>query len=127
MAAIDFDRIPTKVYDTVRRSFEPVAALFQYPQDRWKSGEPFHCSLWAVNDRWEAMPGSTLHWRIVGPGGKACSEGSIAVELPADSSLRVGEAAWTTASPGAYQLRAELTDPQGRRIAENIFEFQVVQ
>jgi hypothetical protein len=41
MAAIDFDRVPTKVYDTVRRSFEPVAALFDYDRDRWKPGESF--------------------------------------------------------------------------------------
>lgn len=39
MAAIDFYRVPTKVVDTVGRSFAPVAALFDYDRDEWKTGE----------------------------------------------------------------------------------------
>lgn len=124
MAAIDFDRVPTKVYDTVRRSFEPVAALFEYDRDRWKPGETFRCALWAVNDRWEDVPGAMLRWRLTGPGSKLPA-GSYPASLKADSVVRLGSAEFPVSTPGAYQLRAEIVDSQGRSISENIFEFEV--
>ena len=126
MAAIDVDRKPTKVYDTVRRSFEPVAALFQYDRDKWKVGEPFQCGLWAVNDEWEAVPGATLRWAIVGAGGKAVHNGSIPISMAADSAMRVGAAEWTVTQPGSYELRASIVDAKGKRISENVYEFKVL-
>jgi beta-mannosidase len=126
MAAIDFDRRPTKVYDTVRRSFSPVAALFQYDRDKWKSGEPFTCTLWAANDRWQALAQATLRWNIFDAGKRAVKTGSFTLSLPADSSVKIGEAAWTAAQPGTYELRAEIADAQGKVISENIYEFEVV-
>jgi beta-mannosidase len=125
MAAIDFDRVPTKVYDTVRRSFEPVAALFEYDRDRWKPSEQFRCGLWAVNDRWDAVPGATLRWRVLGPGGKTYQSGAFPVSLPPDSVGRLGEAQFTAQVAGAYQLRAEMLDAFQQPISENIFEFAV--
>jgi beta-mannosidase len=127
MAAIDFDRVPTKVYDTVRRSFEPVAALFEYDRDRWKPGETFRCGLWAVNDRWDAVPGAALRWRIRGPAGEAALSGAFPVSLKPDSVVRLGEAEFRPATPGAYELHAEMLDAQGRHISENIFEFTVAK
>jgi hypothetical protein len=124
MAAIDIDRVPTKVYDVVRRSFEPVAATFQYTQDTWKPGAPFRCKIWAINDRWEAVPGATVAWRILGPNGQRLAQGEWLVALAADSAAPLGEAAWTTTAPGAHQLVAEVRDAAGR-ISENVFDFQV--
>ena len=125
MAAIDFNRVPTKVYDIVRRSFEPVAALFEYDRDRWRPGETFRCGLWAVNDRWEAVPGASLRWRLVGPAGAARLAGAWAVALAADSVVRAGDAEFQVSVPGAYELRAEIVDAAGKRISENVFEFTV--
>ncbi len=126
MAAIDFERRPTKVYDTVRRSFAPVAALFQYDRDKWKAGEPFTCTLWAANDTWQAVNGATLRWQIQQAGQAAVKTGSLPVSLAADSSIKVGAAAWTAGAPGNYELRAEIVDAQGKVISENIYEFEVV-
>jgi len=127
MAAIDFERRPTKVYDTVRRSFEPVAALFQYDRDKWKSGAAFTCGLWAVNDRWEAVNGANVRWDIHRPGGAVVRSGSYPVSLAADAAVRLGNAEWTAAEPGNYELHAAVIDGQGKQISENIYEFQVVR
>lgn len=128
MAAIDFERRPTKTYDTVRRSFEPVAALFEYDRDKWKAGEAFSCGLWAANDRWDAVNGVTLRWKILSPSGRVLQQGSQPqVSLAADSSKRVGKAEWTVASSGGpHELRAELVDAAGKVISENVYEFMVV-
>lgn len=126
MAAVDFERRPTKVYDTVRRSFAPVAALFEYSRDHWKSGEAFECRLWAVNDLWEPLPQARLRWRIVGPAGQEAARGEFPVSVLADSVVPVGLCAWTAGSPGAYQVRAEILRGSGEVVSENIFEFEVI-
>lgn len=125
MAAIDFNRRPTKVFDTVRRSFEPVAALFEYRQDHWRAGDTFRCGVWAVNDRWEAIPEAVVRWRILDKAGKTQAEGEWPVSMPEDSSTRLGEVTWTTAAPGAYQLRAEVRAKSGQTLSENVFEFGI--
>ncbi len=127
MAAIDFERRPTKVYDTVRRSFAPVAALFEYDRDQWKTGEAFRCGLWAVNDQWEAVPGARLQWKIVGAGGVPAKGGLMGVaKLAADTPVKAGVVEWTAGAPGPYELRAAVVDGQGKTISENIYEFEVV-
>lgn len=127
MAAIDFERVPTKVYDTVRRSFAPVAALFQYDRDTWKQGEAFTCGLWAVNDQWEPVPGATLRWSIRNSSGTTVSSGSLAASLPADSAERLGAVRWEVGEPGAYELRAAIVNRAGKVISENVYEFQVTR
>ena len=128
MAAIDVDRRPTKVYDTVRRSFAPVAALFQYDRDRWKTGEALRCGLWAVNDSWEAVPDAKLQWSIVAVGRPAAvHSGEFLVNMTPDSAIRAGTAEWTAGEPGAYELHASVVDTQGKRISENVYEFKVVR
>jgi beta-mannosidase len=125
MAAIDFDRVPTRVYDTVRRSFEPVLASLEYDQDRWREGDEFRCGVWAINDRWEAVPNAVVHWRIVGGGGACAKHGQWAVSMDADSVQRLGDVAWTVAVPGLYELRAEVRNASGGLISENVFSFEV--
>jgi beta-mannosidase len=125
MAAIDFERTPTKVYDVVRRSFEPVAALFQYDRDRWQPGTMFTCGVWAVNDGWDAVAGASVRWRIVASAGGTLLSGSFNAPLKADSALRLGDVEWRPAEPGKYELHAEVVDAAGQRISENIYEFQV--
>lgn len=125
MAAIDFERRPTKVFDTVRRSFEPVAALFEYDRARWAPGDTVSCGLWAVNDRWEALGGASVHWRIVDAKGADRDSGSWKAPLAADSAVKLGDVRWTAAGTGSYELRAEVRDARGRAISENVFEFEV--
>lgn len=127
MAAIDFERRPTKVYDTVRRSFAPVGALFEYDRDRWPAGEPVRCSLWAVNDLWSDQPGLELRWRIDGAHEPALARGLFTVSLEPDSVKPAGVVEWRAAAPGFYRLVVETVGPGGRRISENIFEFEVTK
>ena len=126
MAAIDFDRVPTKTFDTVRRSFAPVGALFEYDRDRWKVGETFRCGLWAVNDGWDAVPNAVVRWRVTNAAGGAVIGGQYPVVLGADAVVRLGEVEWKAGVPGNYELRAELVDGAGKAVSENIFEFHVV-
>lgn len=125
MAAIDIDRVPTKTYYTVQRSFAPVLASLEYDRDRWRAGEAFRCGVWAVNDRWEAVPGARIEWRIVDAKGAALQSGSFAAAMPADSSHRVGDVEWKAGAAGAYELRAAVKDANGKVISENVYEFQV--
>ena len=125
MAAIDFDRTPTKTFDTVRRSFEPVGALFEYDRDRWKPGEAFRCGLWAVNDGWDAVPNATVRWKVTDAGGETLREGQYPVSLASDSVVRLGDVEWKAGAAGAYALRAEFVDAAGRVVSENIYEFHV--
>ena len=116
MAAIDFYRVPTKVVDTVRRSFEPVLATIEYSRDTFKEGEEVVFPLWAVNDLQQPVSGQ-IEW----PGG------SQKVMLPADSAHRVGEIKWKAASPGTSKLSLRVTGIGGRPISENLYEFRVTR
>ena len=127
MAAIDFYRVPTKVYYTVQRSFAPVLASLEYDRDRWKVGERMRCGIWAVNDDWEELPGAEIRWRIVKPGGMPLQEGVFPASMPADSSRKLGVVEWAGSEPGAYQLRAQVLGPNGHVISENVFEFELVR
>jgi beta-mannosidase len=126
MAAIDFDRVPTKVFYTVQRSFAPVCASLEYDRDAWKPGEPFRCAVWAINDDWKPVPNATIRWRILDGQAKEKASGKWPVSMPEDSVQRLGTAEWEAAGHGAYELRAEVLDERGKRISENVFEFQVV-
>lgn len=116
MAAYDFYRVPTKVVDTVRRSFEPVLASIVYTRDTYKEGEEVRFPLWAVNDRSEAVTGR-IEW-----------EGGVqAIQLPPDSSQLVGEVKWKAAGKGPAKLALRVTGAGGRILSENLYEFRVTR
>ena len=125
MAAIDFDRKPTQVYDTVRRSFEPVFASLEYAQDEWAPGEEVRCGVWVINDRWAAVPNCAVRWRIVKPDGTDAQTGEWKVSMAEDSAKKLGDAVWTAGEPGSYELRAEVRGTSAELISENIFRFTV--
>ena len=112
-------------YYTVRRSFEPVLASIEYDRDRWKPGEAVRCSLWAINDRWDAVPNARIEWRIENGSGKVAASGDFGMSMPPDSSQKVGAVEWTAEAAGAWVLRATVLDSVGGRISENLFEFEV--
>jgi beta-mannosidase len=125
MAAIDFDRLPTKVFYTVQRSFSPVCASLEYDRDTWKAGEGFRCGVWAINDLWEPVPGATVRWRIVDPHGGEKAAGQWPVSMAEDSVQKLGTAEWSTDGKGPHELHAEVHDQNGKIISENVFEFNV--
>ena len=125
MAAIDFDRVPTKVFYTVQRSFAPVCASLEYDRDNWKSGEAFRCGIWAINDKWEPVPNAKIGWRILDSKGAEKATGQLPVSMAEDSVQQLGAAEWTVAGKGPHQLRAEVRDQTGKTVSENVFEFEV--
>jgi beta-mannosidase len=125
MAAIDFDRRPTQVFYTVQRSFAPVCASLEYDRDKWKAGEAFRCNVWAINDRWEPVPNAEVRWQIRSAGGKEACLGHWSVTMPEDSVQHLGVAEWTASGKGPHELRAEVVDADGKKISENVFEFEV--
>ena len=126
MAAIDFDRRPTKVWDTVRRSFAPVAASFAYEQDQWKTGQQMRCGVWAINDSWEALTDTRVVWRIEDGKGVAVLQGEWQTQWKADSAVALGDVKWKAGAAGLYRLVAQVVGAGGKVISENVFEFTVV-
>lgn len=127
MAAIDIDRRPARTYYTVQRSFAPVLASIEYDRDQWKPGETVRCGLWAINDRWDPLPGARIEWSIIDAGGRLQARGAFDAPMEADSSRKLGAVEWQAAVPGSYELRAEVKDASGQRISENRFEFEVIR
>jgi beta-mannosidase len=127
MAAIDFNRLPTQVFYTVQRSFAPVCASLEYDRDTWKSGEPFCCGIWAINDSWDSIPNAAIRWRILNSEGKQEAGGDWPVTMAEDSATKLGSAEWTASAPGPRELHAEVRNQSGQLISENVFNFQVTQ
>ncbi len=125
MAAIDFDRKPTKVFYTVQRSLAPVCASLAYDRDHWRSGESFRCGVWAINDRWDPVPDATIHWRILDAQGAEQAKGEFPASMTADSAREVGTVEWTAAGAGPHELRAEVRGQAGKPVSENVFEFEL--
>src|SRR5205807_1648027 len=102
MAAIDFDRVPTKVFYTVQRSFAPVCASLEYDRDQWKTGESFHCGIWAINDLWEPVPNARIHWRILDGQNAEQASGEFPANMAEDCVQQVGTVEWAAAGFGHH-------------------------
>lgn len=124
MAAVDFYRAPMKVHGTVKRSFAPVLSSVEYTQDRWKSGETLDLPVWAVNDFWREIPGAVVRWRLADARGAERLTGEVSLDLPADSSQRVGTVRWKAESAGEFVLRTEVWGA-GKELSHNEFEFRI--
>jgi beta-mannosidase len=124
MAAVDYYRVPTKSYDTVRRSFQLVLASVAYDRDTLARGVPVRFPLWAINDRWDGFA-ATVAWRVRDASGRTTAEGRQPVEFAPDSAAPIGEVTWTPATTGAIELWTEVIGADGRQLSENRYEFTV--
>ena len=125
MAALDYFRKPTKSYFTVQRSFQMVLASLEYDRDIWRVGEDFRCGLWVINDHWYAIPGARIRWKIIDSEGDVFARSELNVNIAEDSSVKLQDLRWRPASAGKYELRAEVLNRDGKRLSENIYEFEV--
>jgi hypothetical protein len=125
MAALDYFRKPTKSYFTVQRSFQMVLASLEYDRDVWRVGENFRCGLWIINDHWYAIAGARIKWKIVDTSGAAVAGSELNVNIAEDSSAKLQDLRWKAASAGKYELRAEVFNREGKRLSENLYEFEV--
>jgi beta-mannosidase len=125
MAAVDFYRVPTKVYETVKRSFSPVLVSFEYDRDRWRPGETFRCGLWVVNDLAKAFPGARLSWRLEGPDGRVRAKGGQVIDVGPDCVLEAEAAVAHPDVGGRWRLLAEVRSSDGNLLTINQLEFVV--
>lgn len=125
MAALDYFRKPTRSFFTVQRSFQRVLASLEYDRDVWRVGEDFNCGLWIINDHWYSIDGARVKWKIVDSRGASAMAGELSVNVAEDSSVKLDDLRWKPSSAGKYELRAEVFDREGRRLSENIYEFEV--
>jgi len=125
MAALDYFRKPTKSFHTVQRSFQMVLASLEYDRDVWRLGDDFRCGLWIVNDHWYAIPEARIKWKIVGSNGATATSGELKVNIAEDSSEKLEDLRWRPANSGKYELRAEVFDREGKRLSDNLYEFEV--
>jgi beta-mannosidase len=125
MAAMDYFRRPTKSFYAVQRSFQMVLPSLEYDRDVWKVGEDFQCGLWIINDHWFEIPAASIKWRIVDLQGKPYASGLVMLDIAEDSSKKLQDLKWKPETAGKYELRAEVFDKQGKRLSENLYEFEV--
>ncbi len=127
MAAIDFYRQPTRAYQTVKQSFQMVLPSFAYDRDRWRPGETVKAELWVINDHLFKVPGVRVSWRLVAADGTVSTRGEhpVALDLAADSSLKLADVAVLPPSPGRYSLIAAVKAADGKVVSENTYEFRV--
>ena len=125
MAAVDYFRRPTKSFFTVQRSFQMVLASFEYDRAEWEKGTAFAGRLWVINDHWHALPGATVRWQVEGEKGAVLARGQQRIDIAADAAARVGEVRWMADRAGPFTLRTEVLDAEGRRVSENLYEFEV--
>jgi beta-mannosidase len=125
MAAMDYFRRPTKSFYTVQRSFQMLLPSLEYDRDLWKVGEAFQCGLWIINDHWYAIPAASVKWRIVDGQGKLHASGDLQTDIAEDSSRKLRDLKWKPEVQGKYELRAEVFDSAGKRLSENLYEFEV--
>jgi hypothetical protein len=121
MAAVDFYRRPTKVYDIVRRSFAPVAVLFSYDADSTPAGQPFECRLFAVNDTWRPVSGQ-VRWTLERDG-LILRSAEFPVQLSADSIAPLPPLDLRSDNPGQYRLR--VTFRHDASSSDNEFAFHI--
>ena len=125
MAALDYYRKPTKSFHTVQRSFQMVLASLEYDRDVWPLGDTVLCGLWIINDHWYAIPDARIKWAILDSTGAAATSGELRVNIAEDSSVKLEDLRWKAARVGRYELRAEVFDRDGKRLSENLYEFDV--
>jgi beta-mannosidase len=125
MAALDYFRRPTKSYSTVQRSFQMVLASLEYDREIWKVGEEFVGGLWIINDHWFSIPRASVKWSIVDANNSVINEGTTSLEIAEDSTTKLEDLKWKPTSPGKFELRTSVFDGEGKRLSENIYQFEV--
>jgi beta-mannosidase len=126
MAAIDFFRTPTKAYEAVRRSFQPVVASVEFERNVWRSGDRIQLPLWLVNDTWDRVCPAEVRWELRDEAGSRKESGTVPGCVAADGSARLGEIGWRAAEAGEYLLVLAVQGSGGETISENRVELAVL-
>ncbi|PVZ88955.1 glycoside hydrolase family 2 [Serratia sp. S1B] len=125
-AVVDYLRQPKPGYYALQRAYQPVLPSIQPITQNWIVGQWGQIGLWAINDRWQAYPGATLHWRIQ-QAGHVISQGSERVDLAADSGQKVVELKARPRNQQSMVVEAELWDRAGNVLGKNQFSFSNIK
>jgi beta-mannosidase len=117
-SVLDFFRRPKAAWETLRRVYGPLLVSLEYPLRRYRPGDRFAAEVWVVNDRREQVDGATLS---VWVGERRIQ--SLQVDVPGDSSVRVGRVE-TVLRPGEAEACAFL-ERDGECLAWNRYDLHV--
>ena len=131
-AVADHNRKPKMAFEGLKKSMAPVMVSIDWRKTKYKPGEMFEAPLWVVNDNYDDVPGSKLHWKICKAGDKSKKpviSGNINYDIPADSSQACMKPQFKIpedAKPGdQWVLYTELKDSTGKVLNDNDLIFGV--
>lgn len=85
---------------------------------------PGTLSFWIINDLPQSFNAITLHWRVEQQG-RLLASGTRQVAAPADSGNKILDAIVTPADATPLQVKSQLTDADGKTLAENQLSLEV--
>ncbi len=122
-SVLDYWRLPKPAYDALRRAMQPVLPSFQLP-DKIEAGRANPSVCCVVNDTLSAYPRTKCEWRLEDVNGYIASA-TFPVDIPANGVSAKINVTLPSVVPGRSQLIVTLTTPQGKILAENLYEFRV--
>jgi hypothetical protein len=102
---------------------QPVLPSFQLP-DKIEAGKANPSIFCVVNDTLTAFPRTKCEWRLEDVNGYIASA-TFPVDVPANAASAAIHVTLPSLVPGVSQLIVTLTTPQGKIIAENLYEFRL--
>jgi beta-mannosidase len=132
-AVVDYYRRPKAAYYALQTAMQPILPSIAasrpagLDRTRWVYTEAadFEVTLWVVNDTLDAHPQAQLRWCIEGQDGRLLMERAIVVSVPSDGVRWAAAVRNLDLPPGAYRMRVELLDAQGRELGRNMLAFAI--
>jgi beta-mannosidase len=104
-SVVDWRRRPKAAYGTLQTVMNPVLLCAPYPRESYEGGTELRVPVFVVNDLARALGEVDWSWEAL-QGGSGSGGGRA--EIPADSVVRVGEAAFRLPATGCAVLRLSL-------------------
>ncbi|MCK4299284.1 MAG: beta-galactosidase, partial [Planctomycetes bacterium] len=132
-AVVDYYRQPKEGYYALQAAMQPILPSIaasrpaRLERNRWVYAQAadFQAALWVVNDTLDEYPEAQLRWCIEEDGGEPVRDGVASVNIPSDGVRWAAALGDLDLAPGAYHLRVELLDAQGRELGRNEFTFAI--
>ncbi len=106
-AIVDHYRRPKLAYHVVQRVYAPVLLSLEYADAPYGAGSQFCPSVWAINDRAEALTGCRLVVTLEAADGQLLERFERELDVAADSAEVVGRFCWTLPTE-AHWVRCRL-------------------
>jgi beta-mannosidase len=123
-ALVDHAHQPKIAYETVRRLLAPLLVSLEYPLQHYRAGDRLVCNLWVVNDRHEALADCELEVVLWDGAGMPVERSTLALDITADSALRVGSLDWTLPPITGWRLTCKLCK-NGQTLASNEYDLAI--